>query len=62
MDGVGATKRVSGNIYTRDLTKTIHARAAPTQGKTLAMIALRKSYGFAQVPPFTHFSLSSQAG
>ena len=43
MNGVGANKRVSGNQgVARDLTKTILARIAPTQGKTLAMIAFEK--------------------
>ena len=40
MNGVDAIKRVSGTQgITDDLTKTIHARIASTQGKTLAMIA-----------------------
>ena len=43
MNGVGANKRVSGNQgVARDLTKTNLARIAPTQGKTLAMIAFEK--------------------
>jgi hypothetical protein len=43
MNGVGAIKRVSGNqVVAKDLAKTILARIAPTQGKTLAMIAFEK--------------------